>query len=63
MKLWQAEQMERQKRSRDLVNIMAGGDVIKKKALRSLDVFEFFWELWEFERNNVDKLKSHQNGS
>jgi hypothetical protein len=42
---------------------MAGGDVLKKKALRSLDVFEFFWELWEFERNNVDKLKSINNGS
>ena len=63
MKLWQTEQMERQKRSRDLVNMMAGGDVLRKKVLRGLDVFEFFWELWEFERNNVNKINSMQNGS
>lgn len=36
------KQMELKKKSRDLVNIMSGGDVVKKQLIRGLDVFDFF---------------------
>ncbi len=55
------KQMELKKKSRDLVNIMSGGDVVKKQLIRGLDAFDFFWELWEFERNQKNIIKS--NGS